>query len=399
MQVYLSVIFLLLLNSIVLADESLLEFNSENLTKIALKNSSNEVLNEYAFHILKTQKTSEYFKYRKDKKKIAELIKEERRLLDESLKTIPTKAKLIYKINTNYHSFDPKTSVINIGNKFAGKKQSIFRANDKIKGLPNYFLLLIPNLEIQNSIKIIKKNYERRQKYLRKISQINNKNVYIEYILSLEKYQNQHSFQTVIDKISIYTSKNKKSLLGSKVETRNHKKLINNWLLSDGITNPLVGIHAFHFSNNRLQDQLSSNSQMAMFCKKTKKIGIHQVVICKKHFSQNTDLIINYLGGKIAQIDLIAIGKISSSETHIIQSKIKKFLKLPSLNLQYSAVTWNDFNVDFILYSDAFLNKTSSRTDYKNIFESNDLSKERTLILSMMADRTRKLLTDLGVKL
>ncbi len=381
------------------AKEPLLEFNIENLTQLALKNSSDKVLNDYALYILKNKKVKEYFKYKKDSQKINELVKRERKLIDESLKSIQKKAKFVYKVKTNYKSFDEKTMQINLGNQFAGTKQSVFRAYDKFKGLPSYFILLIPNLAIQNAINVRKENMDRRQKYLRKISQINNKNVYVEFILSLEKYQNQQSFQTVIEEIMIYTSDNKKSLIGSAVEKRNHSKLINEWLLSDGFTNPLVGIHAFQFAHNRLQDQLSSNEELSKICKKTKKIGIHQVIICTKRFSSNTNLIINYVGGKVAQIDLIATNDITQSEINMIQTSIKNYLKLPQLNIEYNVAKWSDYNVDFTLFSDAFKHKKSQRSRYSTLFETEPSKENRVLILSMMAHKTKKFLTDLGVKL
>ncbi len=382
-----------------IADENLLELNAENLTQLALKNSTEKVLNEYALHILKTQKIKEYFKYRKDSEKLNELIQRERKLIDESLQSISKKAKYIYKVKVNYHSYDDKKSVINLGNNFAGTKQSIFRAYDQLKGLPSYFILLIPNLEIQNSIKIIQKNFDRRQRYLRKTSQINNKGVYVEYILSLEKYQNQQSFQTVIEKISIYTSDNKKSLLGVQKETRDHKRLINDWLLSDGFTNPLIGIHAFQFSHHRLQDPLDINSKTSQICKKTKKIGIHQVVVCSKHFSDNTKLLVSYLGGKIAQIDLVAVDKVETSEAKLIQSNINTYLKLSKLSVDYNVAKWEDHSVTFLLFSDAFKQKKTARSDYKSIFEVEGTKTKGTLILSMMAHDTKKLLVELGINL
>jgi hypothetical protein len=393
------IFFTFIVNTVAFAEEDLFELNAENLTTLALKNSSDEVLNEYALHTIKTKKTKEYYKFRNDNNMLKQIIKQERKLLDESLEYLPNKAKYIYKINTNYLSYDDKTSTINLGNQFAGTKQTVFRSHDSINGLPNYFLLLIPNIEIQNSIKVIKSNFDRRQKYLRKISQIRNKEVYVEFILSIEKYQNQHDFQVVIEEFRIYTSANKKSLLGSKFETRNHKDIINNWLLSDGITNPLVGIHAFQFSHNRLQDQLSTNSNMSHFCKKTKRIKIHQVVVCTKHFSQNTDLIINYLGGKVAQIDLVARNDITKSEIRRIQTSIKNYLKLPKLNIEYNVAKWSDYNADFTLFSDAFNHKTSKRSTYKSIFEKQQTNHKRTIILTMMAHKTQELLNSLGVNL
>ena len=396
---YLLLLCLSILAPLSNADDKILELNAENLTQLALKNSSSEVLDAYALHILKTKKIRDYFKFRKDKDKLNELIQRERKLIDLSLKDVPNKQKFLFTKSKSFKTYNSEESIMNLGNVFQGNLKSFFRAEDNFKELPNYFFLLIPNIELQNNIKINKERFDRRQNHLISISKKNNKSIYLEYVLSFEKFQNQQDFQVVIDRIDIYTSSEKKTILGTAVEQQAHNKLIDNWLLSEGYTNPLIGIHAFSFSHNRLQDQLINAEILQDFCVKTKKIGKHTAIVCTKTFSKNIDIIVNYLGGKVAQIDVVAHGDLQKYEIPRIKGAFKTFLKLPKLPTDYKVVHWSDFNVDFELFSDAFNHKTSKRSTYTNIFEEQDPNNKRTIILSLMAHKTKELLSELGVKL
>ncbi len=394
---FLLYLFLISLNGF--ASNQIKELNAENLMLLALKNSPDALLNDYAYHLLKTQKVKEYYRYKHNKHKIEELIAIERKHLDELLEKITKTQKFSLSDTLQYKTYDNKKSLMNLGNIFKGNLKTIGRANNSFSALPNYFHILIPNIEQQYAIKINSKRFKRRQNYYKKLNQKENKTVYVQYVLSLEKFQNNQDFQAVIEKIDIYTSSQKKTILGTIIERRQHTELIDNWLLSSGYTNPLNVIGAFKFAHKRLQDSLVSASNLKNICKKTKRIGSHDVVVCKQPFSLNSSIIINYLGGKVAQIDFVANRNLTSAEIKRIKGAIKKYLDLPTLKTDYSITQWTELNVDFILYSDAFMQRNTKVSKYTSVYDTLDEADSHRLIFTMIGKDTKKLLFDLGVKL
>ncbi len=389
------VVCLLLVCQTVYSVDELPELNVEDLTLLALKNSSEEVVEEYAFHILKTNKIKEYFKVFKDKTKVKGLIEREKKILTKSLKNVPNKQKFVYKKLFKYDSYNEANSIMDISNTIDGDLMSVYRNSDQLTFMPNYFLLLISNTDLLKNIKINTSRFQHFLNYWKNSSQNYNNNLYLEITLSIEKYQNNQDFQTVIEKIDIYTSRNKQTILATIVENRNKQNLIENWLLSDGYTNKLIGIHAFQFAKQRLQDQMLHTQGLKEICFKTKKIANHQVVTCKKPFTQNSDLVFSYVGGKVAQIDLVAIAKLNDQDISFIQNNIKNFLKVPKIDFKYKVLYWQDFDVKFQLYSDAFLNISSKKSHYFYPYDKKPAIEPDTLILSMISIETLNFLEDI----
>ncbi len=383
------------------ANEEVLELNAENLTLLALKNSSQEAIDEYVLYLVKSTKTKEYFKAMRDKDKLDALLKQEKDNLATKLSKINKLGRYKLKKTFTYKSYNEATSTLNLGQIISNNVVDIFRAYDDLHYLPSAFLLLIPNAEIMQKVQVNKKRFNHLLNYWKKNSQDYNKSLYLEIVFKIEKYQNNNDFQATIERFDIYSSKHKKALLASKVETRKHSDLITNWLLSGGFSNPLIGIHAFSFFGLRLQDQLVVHESLNEICKINKKVGIHQTIICEQPYTKNTEIIVSYLGGRIARIDVVSINPLSKFEINKIKQDIKRFLKVSDLEFKfnYSFIQWSSYGVDFKLFSASFLNKQSEDSNYKNMFKANSSPKKRTLVLTMMAEESKKLLTKLGVKL
>ena len=391
-----SIICLLLITAIAISAEEKIELTADNLTLLALKNSSAKKINNYALVLAKTENSPEYYSVRKDNEKLAGLIQRKNQELATKLAKISNKSHFILSQKIRYESYDEKTGQLQIKKIIQGSTKGILRSKHREDGLPDHFFLLFANIELLNDIKADK------NKFTKLLEKRNNKNsqtsreLYIEITVVLPKYQNNKNFQTVIKNISIYASKAKKILLVSKQETQKTTNIINKSLLADGITNKLIGIHAFSFFGYRLQDRMADVIKHQNFCKKTIKMGDHQIIVCKKQHSENVSLIITYIGGVIAHLDLIATGKLNFEEKKKISKYIMRQLKRTKSLFQSPNQKWNKYGVDFDFYSDAFLGKTSTESQYQFSYnKANDpIETGNTLIVSMISQATKKLIEE-----
>ena len=384
-------IALLTMSNMAFSEDNVLELNDKNLTSLALKNSADESLDKYALFMLKTENSNEYYTFRKDPEKLKQLIKVQKNKLNMRLKIFPDHPRFILKQTIKIESYDKQQGLINIRDILHGSIKTIARKNSK-DGLPTYFFLLMANLEILNNIKVDKTTADNLQ-----LEKNKSKPYYLEATLTLPRYQNNKNFQAVIENIKIFTSENKKQLLAVKTENRKSEEIINNRLLTDGITNKLIGIHSFAFFGYRLQDLMGENVSLRKICKKTIKLKSHQVVVCTNNYSENSAIIITYVGGIIAQLDLIATGKLSLME----KKKLSKFLMLhlgqTKAMFQLDSLFWTKYNVDFKFYADAFFDKTSVESKFYFPYNKpNEIQpSEHTLIVTMMSQATKKLIQEI----
>lgn len=391
-----SAICLLFITFVAISVEDLLELNGENLTQLALKNSSAEKLNQYALFLAKTENSTEYYKVRKDSKKLQKLIARKHKELMTTLAKVPRKSYFKLAQEISYESYDQDSALLSIRNFLLGSTKYISRKDHPDDGLPDHFFLLFANLEILKDIKVGKNKFkellERRNLKKKPLS----KKLYLEATIALPKYQNEDNFQTVIKHLNIYESKAKKNLLVSKQENKNTNNIINNWFLADGITSQLIGIHAFSFFGYRLQDIMGDPIILQPFCKKTIRIGLHQTIVCNKPYTKNSTLVITYIGGVVAQLDLIATGKLSLEEKKRISKILMKQLNKPKTLFQKSSEKWSKYAVNFEFYSDAFFDRTSKESQYHFSFgKSNEpVVSGKTLIVSMISEATKKLIEE-----
>jgi len=391
-----SMICLLLITVVVISAEEKFELTADNLTLLALKNSPAKKINSYALVLAKTQNSTEYYSVRKDSEKLAELIQRKTQELTTSLAKISNKSHFTLSQKIRYESYDEKTGQLQIQKIIQGSTKGILRSKHRDDGLPDHFFLLFANIELLNDIKVDKNKFAKLLKKRSNKNSQTSKELYIEITLVLAKYQNNKNFQTVIKNISIYASKAKKLLLASKQETHKTTDIINKSLLADGITNKLIGIHAFSFFGYRLQDRMADVIKHQSFCEKTIKMGKHQIIVCKKQHSANVNLVITYIGGVIAQLDLIATGKLSFEEKKKTSKYIMRQLTRTKSLFQSPNEKWSKYGVDFNFYSDAFFGKTSIESQYHFSYKkTNDpIETGNTLIINMISQATKKLIEE-----
>lgn len=360
-----------------------LEINPDNLTLLALKYSSKEVVNEYASYLARSKHSKTFFKYIKNKPKRLELISQVENDLKSEIAKMPKSPEFIYTKEVRLAPAGGEL-LFNINKFSTGTVFSVFREYSKNEGLPDYFYLLFANLEILQKVKFNKTNLVKIQE-LRETKNI--KHAYVEARLVLTNYQNQQDFQVVIKEISVYADKSKKLLLATKHEKRTATKISNEWLLAGGFTNRLVGIHAFSVFGYRLQDMMNHVVSLQKFCKKTTRIGTHQIIICELPYGDNAKLVTKYIGGKFAQLDILTTNKLTPLEQKDILRNLSTSLKKPHAFFKDKIRKWSQHLSDFEFYPDVFFDRPSK--EISTLFK---FDKNPALVFTMTSQATKKLI-------
>jgi len=339
-----SLAFSLHTNSKETPNKQIPEVSANILSKMALKNSSKETKDLYVQYLMRSEHPKEYFQSFKDKKKRAQLQKKVEASLFAEITNLPEINKLSHSEFVKISKRNDAESTLQISNDIQFALKSISRNTKNIVGLPSKYTLLYANEELFVEFKIDNSLYE---KYIKKTTNNHLSHLYLETQLLVGNYQNNNSFQVVIQEASLYTNKDKKVKLSVKTEKRTFAALTKKWLLSNGITQDLIGIHAFSIFGHRLHDTIKYNKRYESFCKKIKKIGKYQLVRCKKQYSNHAILETEFLDGKLSQLKLIAKPNIAKNEQDKILSKMSRSLKKPMAFFANEKKQWQAYGVNF----------------------------------------------------
>jgi len=369
------------------------ELNGENIELLSINYISEPKIRKYVLDRIKTKHSKEYYPIISDREKVEALIDthtKEVKLLASKLND-KTNFKLTQKVQ--YTKLDSNNANLVLKNFLLGNTMPISTNKLTDDGMPANFLLLIPNIEMMNNFKVDSKKF---QKLISNRKNKKNKSLYMELIFNLVKFQNMDNFQTVIKEVKIYDSEAKNILLATKTESNTNQELIADWLLADGYTNKLIGIHAFSFFGYRLQDLMRTVNSIKDICDKTQKLGKHQVVVCNRHHGDNILIATTYIGGIMAKIDLLAQSTLSERDIKLIKQKIKMNLNQTASILAKKHYHWTQFGVDFDYYSDALKGLKSKMSQYNYEFGTSDKYKDLnlTLIVSMISQETKILIKE-----
>jgi hypothetical protein len=333
----------IIFSSLASANEKSLALTADNLTLLALKNSPENIVDDYTFSLLKSNHTKKYFQLQNNKEQLNELLKTVKSELVLKLADVPNKSEFSFskKIKFTLNKNSPPS--INIENLFPNVIHAVLRSFKINKGLPDYFDLLISNLNILNTIAI-------EETQLNKLHQSKKKELFVEATLVISNYQNQQDFQVVIKELHLYLTKNKKTLLASIKEDRSYEAIVENWLISGGLSTKLIGIHAFSLFGHRVQDTIRKTNILNNSCKKTNNINNHIVLTCKIPYTENSLIISVYVGGILAQLDLIVNNDISEKESRQITRSLTIGLKKPYQFFTGVDKKWDKFFVDFSFF-------------------------------------------------
>ena len=353
--------------------DKVLELNKENLTLLALNHSPAATIEQKVVRLAKDRDIRAYYQAKKDKEKYKVLLNSVRKELKGKMQAIGKMAqfKLIQEVRVKVA--DEKTGAITVRNLLNKPLKAIASGEENIQGLPAYYLLLFANTELLDKITI---KPEKIQKLKEKSRNGRLNNLFSEVIVTISTFQNNQEFQVKIDKITLYTDKSRKEKLTTVKDSRSYQEVTKNWLLSEGYTNKLIGIHSFDVYGYRVQDMLIEVKKHGQFCKKTKRIDKHQVIECKKPLSDNTYLAIIYVGGIMSQFSIMAKPGISQKEYNRIIFKLSVSLSKPKSFFTEGLKNWKKFSVNF------------------NFFPLNpaEETKKERLIFNMISDATKELL-------
>lgn len=364
----------------VLANEKSIELNSENLTLLALKNSSQEVLSEYVLSEVKLKHSNEYFKLIKKPNELKLLIEKVKQDVEMSISNLSDQQLFTQELTTKFvlNKNNPK---INISSLFPTFHFPILRNHNQHNTRSKYLNLIIANFKIIYGIEI---DEIKKEELLNK----NLKNIYLNINYAVSKYQNERNFQSIIQSIDIYEDKNKSLLITTINEKESYNDIVDNWVLSEGFSTNLTGIHAFTFLGYRLQDQIYKSYILNNLCEKSQIINKHRVLICKYDFTNNSFIRATFIGGVLAQIDLIANQNIQLLEAKSILKKLSSGFKDKKFNVTSEQYFWTKHNANFNYYSGWF----NSTVPELNAVD--DIDKYK-LVFSMSAHRTNKLFEEI----
>jgi len=370
-----TVIFLFFFFSFCLhAQEAVLDLNDKNLTLQAIKYGPSNVVKAFVFKKAKSEYTKEYYKTIKKNKGADELLNKVRQVLEKEWQGISRQQTYKFSKEAKYTLKKGKTATIQLNNIFSGAPYiAVFRGYDSFDWLADYYNLLLANLDILSAIKIDEDKLAELQQQ---------KSVWVDMTLIVSKFQNQQSFQTVIKRVDLYKDKAKTQLIATVFEDRNYNAIVSDWLLSDGFTTKLAGIHAFSVLGYRLQDRINQAFLFGNSCEKVKKINNHQVLMCVQPLTQNSKTIAIFIGGILAQVDLLINSKLQAKEKQTITRLLATGLKTGSNISKQEQSTWQKYAVDFSYYPDAF-NVSKTKT--------NNESNTYKLVFSMASQATNKL--------
>ena len=389
---YIIVTFCLLFSFTVVAQKPL-PITEENLTLLALSKSTPEKIDEYVLYLAKENYIFEYVNVKKDpikKKAFLDKIKKE---LTDKIKNIKRSSTFLFTKELSYYNYNEEKQLMKLATDKISTIKLIPRKNTSKDIFHSYFHLLFANLNILSKINVDNATYEKLERLRTNVQGRLKTKLFVELSLELKKFQNNRDFQTIIKQAKIYDSKKKILLLATVNETKDSDEKIQKWLLSDGLTNQLMGIHAFTFLGYRLQDYMPSSLLMQKNCKKTKKIGIHQQLVCTYPYTDNTQLIMTHLGGIVSQMELVATRELTNYEKKTIAKTIMQQLKKDREIFKTPLNKWTKYGVDFIFYSDAFFGKTSKVSKYVNPYR-NEKESDKTLIISMVPKTIKKIIEE-----
>ena len=316
----------------VFADDSIVELNSENLMYVALKNNP-ERLEKHINYIV----NSKYIIDSEDKKKM--LLEKTKSELEAKLLEFNEIQK--FRISDTITLKTNKSlDKISVNSFFDNPYHAVFRDHSPHPFYPDYFLLLIANYHAINSLDI-------NGSLLSDLIKSEKKKYFVEIILTISDFQHNKSFQTVIQKINIYSDKSKSKLLFSKNESANHEETIKNWFFADGVSNPYVGIHAFSVFGYRLQDMAKISFVYNQNCKDGGNVSSHQVYVCASNYSDNVNLEAIFIGGRLGIFRILASPALTEFEKEDVAKKLSQDLNTPLSFSDLAVKKWNKYRVDF----------------------------------------------------
>ncbi|MCF6299601.1 MAG: hypothetical protein L3J52_00520 [Proteobacteria bacterium] len=369
MRIYLLAFILLLLGACAKTPE----LNYENIKHLLIKLDPQVDMYDFAENYLKGADYSQYFELGNKPEK-------RKQLLDPTVRKLSNAAEnneetFVYRSVVYFMNYDESTEKLTLKPLFLTGIQQI-NSKQKSSGFPEVIALLYPNPQLTESFEVPTEKFSvfKQSRTENTFNELSRKSLYLEFRVKLFKAQNKRFFQAVITEAHLFDNPNKDQLLSSTVEPRNHLDLINNRLLSAGITLNMSPLHGFSFYGQNLLDPFIERRFKAGSCSKQGIIKSHQRIICEDtlYQTENGRLVMKFfvLGGLLEKIQLIRRGYFSEETIRAIKLKIDQDLKvgLPFLN-QNNSSTWVQSGASFTFFNKAMTVNPDEVTEEVIFFE------------------------------
>ncbi len=371
-----------------LHSKDFLELSSENLVLLGLKKNKELNLNQYAKNILADEFSQDYINALKNPDLMEQIVAKKEISIKQKIDKFPESPKFLSFHRIMFYSYSAETESLRLSP--IRNHTSEIIANQGWIGLEKNVNLRLnyANLELLHKVKVKKTKFDE----LEKSRKDNSKSLYWELELELPIFQNKREFQTIVRSGRLYESQKKKLLIAEVIEDRSNNSIIEARLLGEGLSLDWTPIHSYSFKGYRLQEFFIENQKSKKHCKKTTRIKQHQVIVCRRPFLTNLELIENYVGGLTVQIELVATKKLTKeNKKEAAYLLMKEFNKGKDI-FQRDYEEWSQYGLDFSIYTEVFFDKKTNLTDYKSIFDKSLNNQGLQKVVEIKSKRLKELL-------
>ena len=248
-------------------------------------------------------------------------------------------------------AYDSEKQILTISQPLNNYRETVGSLQIRSRTFPQFFHVIFANGRVLNeSLQLDKKAAKKFTDILKPgqtlVLQIEHR------IVSLKQDKN---VLTAITKVRLLNSDEEQKLIHEyAIPTAPEKIIADSWL-ADGITNPLVGIHAFAFYSYRLLDEFIESPMMRENCKPNGELGIHKKLDCfiplDINESEKLHLEMNYVGAILASMKLHALTPLTENSKKDILRDIRGDLGLQkNLLMSQPEYKWTKYRVDISFY-------------------------------------------------
>ena len=248
--------------------------------------------------------------------------------------------------------FDPDTNTLTISQPLSNYRQTYGSLQVRSRVFPQFYHMIFANgRELNKPLQLDKKAASKFANLLKPGTTLP-----LEIEFRVAGVKQEKNVLAAITKIRLLDSLEKSQTIHQQTISKTPQQAIADSWLKDGITNPLIGIHAFAFYSFRLQDEFIESPQMREQCKPNGTLGKHLKLDCLLPMDINPQerlqLEINYVGGIIASIKLHTLTPLTERSQRSIINDIRGDLGINKQVLQSQDVySWQKYGVDISFYN------------------------------------------------
>ncbi|WP_395373796.1 hypothetical protein [Marinicella sp. W31] len=248
--------------------------------------------------------------------------------------------------------FDPATNTLTFSQPLNNYRQTYGSLQVKSRVFPQFYHMIFANGRLLNQpLQLDKKAAKKFAPLLKPGATLP-----LEIEFHVGGVKQDKNVLAAITKVRLLDAEEKSQTIYERTISKAPEKIIAESWLKDGITNPLIGIHAFAFYSYRLQDEFIESPNMRKHCKPNGMLGIHLKLDCLLPLDFNEQermqLEINYVGGIIASLKLHTLTPLTERSKKSLINDIRGDLGINKQVLQSQDVySWQKYGVNISFYN------------------------------------------------